>query len=86
MKRKRGGGVGTHFEHESDNHRMLVHVMLACNQLCWFFGEKIGSRTTCRLRLKHSTLELNQEEVTALAHHRPQVWAVEPLKVSPVLD
>ena len=33
MKRKKGGGDGTHFENESDNHRMLVNMISACNLL-----------------------------------------------------
>ena len=70
MKRKKGGAVGTHFKNESDNDRVVVKISLACN-------EKIGYRTSCQLSFKHSTPELNQEEVTASAHHRPQVCAVD---------
>ena len=34
MRRKKGGGVGTHFRNEPENHLMLVNMVLAGNQLC----------------------------------------------------
>ena len=40
LKRKKGGGVGTHFKNESDNHRMLVKMILARSQLCVFSAVK----------------------------------------------
>ena len=47
-------------------------MVLACNQLSF---SQCGS-----VQIQTYTLELNQEEVTALVHHRQQVWAVdEPL-------
>ena len=29
------GQTGTHFKNESDNHRRLLNMILACNQLCF---------------------------------------------------
>ena len=47
---KEGRVVGTHFRNEPDDHRILVSMMLACNQL--FLRSEIGSRTRCQLRFK----------------------------------
>ena len=43
MKRKRGGGAGTHLKSEPENHLMLVSMTLAYNQLCLFSKENVES-------------------------------------------
>ena len=70
----KGGGAGTHFTSQQ-NHLMLGIMILACSELCLFFAVKIGYRTRCQLKIETSILEMNQEDVTALAHHEPQVCA-----------
>ena len=35
--RTKGGGAGTHFKNEPENHLMLVQMTLACDHLCLFF-------------------------------------------------
>ena len=68
MNRRKGGGVGRHFRNESDNHRMLVNMILAM---------KIWIHNKMSVRIQTSTVELNQVEVAALARSRPQVCAVD---------
>ena len=38
--RTKGGGAGTHFKNEPENHLMLVQMTLACDHLCLFFFHK----------------------------------------------
>ena len=57
---------------------MLVNMILACNQLCFFIrSEKNGFGTKVSFRSKPPLLKLDQDKVTALAHHRPQLCAVD---------
>ena len=55
-KRQEGGGVGTHFRSEPDDHRILEIVILACNQLFFFLVAKIRSRgrDQCRFQPQFS--------------------------------
>ena len=68
--RTKGGGAGTHFKNEPENHLMLVHMTLACDHIYLFFF------STKTVRIGTSILDFSQEEVTASAHHEPQVCAV----------
>ena len=56
---------------------MLVNLVLACNQLCLFFRSEKWIRHKIPVQLPISHSDLNQEESTALAHHRPQIGAVD---------
>ena len=49
---------------------MLVNMILECNQLFRIQNKK-------SVKIQTSYLELTLEEVTALAHHRPQVCAAQ---------
>ena len=42
-----------------------------------FRSEKSGSKNKMSVTIQTCSLKLNQEEVAAFAHHRPQVCAVE---------
>ena len=64
---------GAHF---AENNVMLVHTVLACNQLCLFFAVQRWIQHKIPVQLPITNNDLNQEEVTATAHHRPQVCAV----------
>ena len=76
-ERKKGGGVGTYFRNEAENEFMLVNMISACNQLLFFlFCSAVRIRNKMPVQIRTSTLELNQAQVTALAHHKPQVCAV----------
>ena len=66
MKRKTGG-VGTQFRNEPDNHLILVNGM----QPTFFIRERQWTQNKMPVQIQTSTLEVNQEEGTALAHHRP---------------
>ena len=81
VKRKKGGGVGTHFKNETDNHRMLVNMVLACNPLSLFFAVNKCIQNKMSVWIQTSTLGLHQEEVTAVAHHRPHACAVDEHKL-----
>ena len=50
-------------------------MILACNQLC-MFSKKTWIQNKMPVEIHTSILEVNQEEVTALAHHTHQVCAV----------
>ena len=77
MRREKGRGAGTHFENESENHLMLVNLVLACNPLGLFFSMwKKRIQNKMPVRIATSILKLNQQKVTVLVHHEPQVCAV----------
>ena len=52
MKQKKGGG-GTHFRKEPGNHRMLVSMILACNQI---FAVKMWILNKISVQIQTSTL------------------------------
>ena len=48
MRRKGGGGAGTHFSwNDPENHLMLVNMTLVCNQL-FFRNEKVDPEQEAR--------------------------------------
>ena len=56
---------------------MLVNVMLACTiKLCLSLATEKWIQNKMPVQIDTAILELNQEEVTALAHHKPKVCAV----------
>ena len=69
MKRKKG--VGTHFKNESDksSHAREYDFWRANNS---FSEVKNWIQSKVSVKIQTSCLEVNQEEVTALAHHKPQ--------------
>ena len=56
---------------------MLVKIVLACNQLRIFVEMKNWIQKKMPDQLPISHLELHKEEVTAVAHHKPQVCAAD---------
>ena len=70
-----------HIRNESENHRMLVNMILACNQFRFFQKKKKKRNDELDreqdVEIQTSTLRLNEEQVIALAHHRPQIGAVD---------
>ena len=63
-----------HFGNESDNHRILVNIIMMHNQLCFFLTLwKLDQNSD---QLKFKLLTSIWDEVTELAHHRPQTCVV----------
>ena len=50
--RTKGGGAGTHFKNEPENHLMLVQMTLACDHLCLFFFHKNSTDWNLHPRLQ----------------------------------
>ena len=73
MRREDGGEAGPRFKQEPENHLLLVDVTLACNQRCLFFAVTSWVRNKEPVQIETSILELNQDEIKALAHFEPQV-------------
>ena len=59
---------------EPQNNFMIVNTVLACNQLLFAVKKCIQRKMPVQLLISDDNL--NQEEVTALAHHNPKVRAV----------
>ena len=57
------------------NNLMRVNTVLACNHFCLFWTLKTDPAQDA-IQIPDSHNDLNQEDVTALGHHGPQVCAV----------
>ena len=76
MKRKKRGGVETHFEKRVGQSSHAHEYDVGAQSTLFTFTTNNWIQNKISVRIQASTLDLNREEVTALAHHRPQDCAV----------
>ena len=80
MRRKEGGGAGSHFKNEPETQLTLVRMVLACNQLCLFCAVKNWIRNKMP-RIESGRCHSVSSQTTIvggdLRHHEHSIRAVQ---------